>query len=212
MTDRRCGHPYRALIARLRALSLLLGLVLATAATAPAPTRAQLPVTAADLQVQLVELRDTLSQIWVNQRLPNGAFANPFPPDLAAGHAGFNPAMLLYGIERSGERRRRFDWLASIAPSWPYTVRVDRATAFDALGVAYAYSRLGLPQSLREVLAQWLRGYSIPALGGLCIRRSACYGNLKLVDALAVNVYDVMSHATVVLSQDALSRVVETLK
>jgi 50S ribosomal protein L4, bacterial/organelle len=34
----------------------------------------------------------------------------------------------------------------------------------------------------------------------------------KLVDALAVNVYDVMSHATVVLSQDALSRVVQTLK
>jgi len=34
----------------------------------------------------------------------------------------------------------------------------------------------------------------------------------KLVDALAVNVYDVMSHASVVLSQDALSRVVETLK
>jgi large subunit ribosomal protein L4 len=34
----------------------------------------------------------------------------------------------------------------------------------------------------------------------------------KLVDALAVNVYDVMSHATVVLSQDALSRVVQTLE
>lgn len=33
----------------------------------------------------------------------------------------------------------------------------------------------------------------------------------KLVDALAVNVYDVMSHATVVLSQDALSRVAQTL-
>ncbi len=33
----------------------------------------------------------------------------------------------------------------------------------------------------------------------------------KLVDPLAVNVYDVMSHATVVLSQDALSRVVQTL-
>ncbi len=33
----------------------------------------------------------------------------------------------------------------------------------------------------------------------------------KLVDALAVNVYDVMSHATVVLSRDALSRVVQTL-
>ena len=34
----------------------------------------------------------------------------------------------------------------------------------------------------------------------------------KLVDALAVNVYDVMSHGTVVLSQDALSRVVRTLE
>lgn len=33
----------------------------------------------------------------------------------------------------------------------------------------------------------------------------------KLVDALAVNAYDVMSHATIVLSQDALSRVVQTL-
>ncbi|MDQ5859013.1 MAG: 50S ribosomal protein L4 [Acidobacteriota bacterium] len=32
-----------------------------------------------------------------------------------------------------------------------------------------------------------------------------------LVDPLAVNVYDVMSHATVVVSKDALSRVVETL-
>jgi len=34
----------------------------------------------------------------------------------------------------------------------------------------------------------------------------------KLVDALAVNVYDVMSHGTVVVSQDALSRVVSTLE
>lgn len=34
----------------------------------------------------------------------------------------------------------------------------------------------------------------------------------KLVDALAVNVYDVMSHGTVVVSQDALSRVVRTLE
>ncbi len=33
----------------------------------------------------------------------------------------------------------------------------------------------------------------------------------KLVDPRAVNVYDVMSHGTVVVSKDALSRVVETL-
>jgi large subunit ribosomal protein L4 len=33
----------------------------------------------------------------------------------------------------------------------------------------------------------------------------------KLVDPLAVNVYDVMSHGTVVVSKDAFSRVVETL-
>ena len=33
----------------------------------------------------------------------------------------------------------------------------------------------------------------------------------KLVDPLAINVYDVMNHGTVVVSQDALARVVETL-
>jgi large subunit ribosomal protein L4 len=35
--------------------------------------------------------------------------------------------------------------------------------------------------------------------------------NWKLVDPLAINVYDVMNHGTVVVSQDALARVVETL-
>ena len=33
----------------------------------------------------------------------------------------------------------------------------------------------------------------------------------KLVDPLAINVYDVMNHGTVVVSQDALARVTETL-
>jgi len=33
----------------------------------------------------------------------------------------------------------------------------------------------------------------------------------KLVDALAVNTYDVMNHATLVLSKEALGRVVATL-
>jgi large subunit ribosomal protein L4 len=36
-------------------------------------------------------------------------------------------------------------------------------------------------------------------------------GDWKLVDPLAINVYDVMNHGTVVVSQDALARVVETL-
>jgi large subunit ribosomal protein L4 len=42
-------------------------------------------------------------------------------------------------------------------------------------------------------------------------RASANVAEWKLVDPLAVNVYDVMSHGTVVVSKDALSRVVETL-
>jgi large subunit ribosomal protein L4 len=42
-------------------------------------------------------------------------------------------------------------------------------------------------------------------------RASANVAGWKLVDPLAVNVYDVMSHATVIVSKDALSRVVETL-
>ena len=34
---------------------------------------------------------------------------------------------------------------------------------------------------------------------------------VKLVDPLAINAYDVMNHGTVVLTRQALSRVVETL-
>ena len=33
----------------------------------------------------------------------------------------------------------------------------------------------------------------------------------KVVDALGMNVYDVMSHGTLILSRNALSRVVQTL-
>ena len=42
-------------------------------------------------------------------------------------------------------------------------------------------------------------------------RASRNVSEWKLVDPLAINVYDVMSHATVVLSESALSRVVDTL-
>lgn len=65
------------------------------------------------------------------------------------------------------------------------------------------------------------------AIGGLGIRGKALFvdsrenGNFarasrnvrewKMVDPLAVNVYDVMSHGTVVVSQQALSRVLENL-
>jgi large subunit ribosomal protein L4 len=42
-------------------------------------------------------------------------------------------------------------------------------------------------------------------------RASRNVSEWKLVDPLAVNVYDVMSHGTVVVSKDAFSRVVETL-
>ena len=42
-------------------------------------------------------------------------------------------------------------------------------------------------------------------------RASRNVSDWKLVDSLAVNVYDVMSHGTVVVSKDAFSRVVATL-
>jgi large subunit ribosomal protein L4 len=42
-------------------------------------------------------------------------------------------------------------------------------------------------------------------------RASRNVADWKLVDPLAINVYDVMNHATVVLSQSALSRVVDAL-
>ncbi len=43
-------------------------------------------------------------------------------------------------------------------------------------------------------------------------RASSNVPQWKIVDPLAVNVYDVMSHGTVVVSKDAFSRVVETLR
>ena len=43
-------------------------------------------------------------------------------------------------------------------------------------------------------------------------RASRNVSELKLVDPLAINVYDVMNHGTVVLSQSALARVVDTLQ
>jgi len=43
------------------------------------------------------------------------------------------------------------------------------------------------------------------------LRASRNVAQWKLVDPLAINVYDVLNHGTVVLSQSALSRVVEKL-
>ncbi len=70
--------------------------------------------------------------------------------------------------------------------------------------------------ALRAVLSQRLREERLLVIetmdpGSHRTRDSRNVPEWKLVDALAVNVYDVMSHATVVLSQDALSRVVQTL-
>ena len=42
-------------------------------------------------------------------------------------------------------------------------------------------------------------------------RASRNVGDWKLVDALAVNAYDVLRHGTVIVSKDALERVVATL-
>ena len=37
-------------------------------------------------------------------QMPDGTFANPVAAEVAAGHGGFAPPMLVYAIAREGER------------------------------------------------------------------------------------------------------------
>jgi hypothetical protein len=101
---------------------------------------------------------------WAERQTPEGAFPNPAPAEIAAGHGGFAPPMLAYALQRAG-------WTASAARAWPSLVQPPRATAFDVIGAAYALRDFGAP------LAAYLRAYSPPPAGA--------YNNLALVEAVA---------------------------
>src|SRR5215207_10035583 len=144
-------------------------LLCALALTCAAPAAAA--PTAATLREEVRALRDTTAAQWAGMTTATGTFQNPFPADLARGHGSFVPPMLNYAVQRPGN--------AAVAErAWPRAV--------DPVGASYAYSRLALSAERRAHLYDYMSRYGIPLNGYRCLIVSTCYGNLRLVDALAV--------------------------
>ena len=138
------------------------------------------------LVAEIEAISGPVAGAWATMQMPDGTFANPVAAEVAAGHGGFAPPMLVYAIAREGERAGDAALAAAAQRAWPSVVDPARASSFDMIGAAYAYRRLALPDGLRALLAGYMGRYSIPPCGHACIADPGCYNNLKLVDALAV--------------------------
>jgi hypothetical protein len=159
--------------------------VVAVLAALPGVAAAQRP-TAATLRGEIRALLDRTARQWAGMVTPAGVFQNPFAADLARGHGSFVPPMLAYAVHRAGERRGDAKLVAAAERAWPQAVDPVRASAFDMIGAAYAYRTLALSERRRRQLAEYMSRYGIPPNGYDCLVIPRCYGNLRLVDALAV--------------------------
>src|SRR5215217_5501202 len=154
-----------------------LTILLCAVALACAPKAAAGP-TAATLGGEIRAVRDTTAAQWTQMMTPAGDFQNAFAADLARGHGSFVPGLLVYSLHRAGE-------VAAAERAWPRTVDPARASAFDMLGATYAYRLLPLSAARRARLYGYMSRYGIPVNGYRCLVKPTCYGNLRLVDALA---------------------------
>jgi hypothetical protein len=151
------------------------------------PGRAEAqPPTAASLHAEVATILDATTAQWAGMVTPTGVFQNPFAADVAAGHHSFVPPMLAYAVERAGQRTGDARLVAAAERAWPHAVDPAKASSFDMLGAAYAYRTLALSNARRQQLASYTAAYGIPLVGRRCLLRPRCWGNLKLVDALAV--------------------------
>ena len=116
----------------------------------------------------------------------SGVFQNPFAADVLVGHHSFVPPMLAYAVHRSGQRTGNPQLVNAAERTWPHVVVPANASAFDMIGAAYAYQTLTLSPARRAHLAAYMADYGVPGTGRRCLLRPRCWGNLKLVDALAV--------------------------
>jgi hypothetical protein len=156
-----------------------LTIVICAAALALCAAEAAAAPTAATLVGEIRALRDTTAAQWAGMMTPAGDFQNPFPADLARGHGSFVPPLLAYSLHRAGQ-------VGAAERAWPRAVDPARASAFDMVGAAYAYRLLPLSDARRAQLAGYMSRYGIPLNGYRCLVKPTCYGNLRLVDALAV--------------------------
>ena len=163
----------------LAALCVGAGLLGLPGAAAAAPT-------GATLGRDVGALLDRTARQWAGMTTAGGMFANPFPADAARGHGAFVPPMLAYALHRAGQRTGDGRLIAAAERAWPRAVDPARASAFDLVGAAYAYRSVTLSEERRAQLADYLSRYGIPPTGHACLVVPTCYGNLRLVDALAV--------------------------
>jgi hypothetical protein len=169
-------------LVRAKPILILCALLLA-AWTAPAAAQVG---TAATLHEEIRALLDRTASQWAGMTTAAGDFVNPFPADLARGHGSFVPPMLAYAVDSAGQRNGSGTLVRAAERAWPRIVDPVRASAFDMVGAAYAYRKLSLSSGRRAQLRSYMSRYGIPLNGYRCLSVPGCYGNLKLVDALAV--------------------------
>jgi hypothetical protein len=179
----RCTAFVRRPSRRSRRLLALLALL--AFAAVPAGAGAQAP-TAASLQGEVTGLLDATAVQWAELVTPTAVFQNPFAADVAIGHHSFVPPLLAYSLHRAGQRNGDRRLVSAAERTWPHVVLPANASSFDMLGAAYAYQTLTLSDARRRQLAAYMADYDIPVTGRRCLLRPRCWGNLKLVDALAV--------------------------
>ncbi len=157
----------------------------AAAQTPPPPTPPPAP-TAASLTTEIQALLTTTAAQWTAMVDTRGVFKNPFAADIAIGHHSFVPPLLAYSLHRAGQRFGDTRMIGAAEVTWPHSVLPARASSFDMIGAAYALQTLHLTPARRAQLTAYTASYGIPITGRRCLLRPHCWGNLKLVDALAL--------------------------
>lgn len=114
---------------------------------------------------------------WADRQAPENVFPNPAPAEVAKGFHGFAPPMLMYALQRTGERTGRQAWVEQAGRAWPNAVAPSRASPFDVIATAYALRDLTLTPTERDRLLGYLAAYRPQYTGA--------YNNLRLVEALA---------------------------
>jgi hypothetical protein len=141
-------------------------------------------VAGADTSADVRALIERAAHQWAAAQEADATFPNPVAAEVARGYRGFGPPMLLYGLYRTGQRYGSAQLAAQADRGWRVAVAPERANAFDMLAAAYTLRHVQLPSGTRAFLTDYISRYAGPAPGA-CVASIRCYGNLKLVHAVA---------------------------